>query len=74
VDVEDSARAGHDLHGANLVLELLEQPRRQTGGVRERPSGDAILDAYVASGHVRILAELSGTVGGARFASRPREA
>ena len=34
VDVEDPASAGHDLHGADLVLELLEQLRRQTGGVR----------------------------------------
>jgi hypothetical protein len=47
VDVEDPARAGHDLHGADLVLPLLEQPRRQTGGVWERPSGDAILDPDV---------------------------
>jgi hypothetical protein len=47
VDVEDPARAGHDLHGADLVLELLEQPRRQTGGVRERPSGDAVFDSNV---------------------------
>jgi hypothetical protein len=44
VDVEDPARAGHDLDGPDVVLEVLEQPRRQTGGVRERPSGDAVLD------------------------------
>jgi hypothetical protein len=56
VDVEDPVRAGHDLDGADNVLPLLEQPRRQTGGVRERPSGDAILDADVASSHARILA------------------
>jgi hypothetical protein len=47
VDVEDPAHAGHDLHGSNHVLPLLEQPRRQTGGVRERPSGDAIFDSNV---------------------------
>jgi hypothetical protein len=47
VDVEDPALAGHDFHGLDAVLELLEQPRRQTGGVRERPSGDAILDSNV---------------------------
>jgi hypothetical protein len=57
VDVEDPARAGHDLNGADDVLELLQQPRRQTGGVRERPSGDAVLDSHVVGfGHVRILA------------------
>jgi hypothetical protein len=47
VDVEDSALAGHHLDGSDHVLHLLEQPRRQTGGVRERPSGDAILDSNV---------------------------
>ena len=45
VDVEDPTRTGHDLEGLDSVLPLLEQPRRQTGGVRERPSGDAILDS-----------------------------
>ena len=55
--VEDPARAGHDLHGSDHVLKFLEQPRRQTGGVRERPSGNAILDADVASSHARILAD-----------------
>jgi hypothetical protein len=54
VHVEDPARARDNLHGADHVLELLEQPRRQTGGVRERPSGDAVLDSHVC--HVRILA------------------
>jgi hypothetical protein len=47
VDVEDPVRAGHDLDGLDAVLPLLKQPRRQTGGVRERPSGDAILDPDV---------------------------
>jgi hypothetical protein len=34
VHVEDPALAGHDLDGSDLVFHLLEQPRRQTGGVR----------------------------------------
>jgi hypothetical protein len=58
VHVEDPVRPGHDLDGADLVLPLLEQPRRQTGGVRERSSGDAVLDANVAAvGHERIVSE-----------------
>jgi hypothetical protein len=57
VDVEDPVGTGHDLHGLDAVLELLEQPRRQTGGVGERPSRDAVLDADVASSHARILAD-----------------
>ena len=52
VNVEDPVRARHDLDGADGVLPFLEDPRRQTGGVRERPSGDAVLDAdVVAVGH-----------------------
>jgi hypothetical protein len=47
VDVEDPARPGHDLHRSDHVLELLQQPRRQTGGVRKRPSGDAVFDPKV---------------------------
>jgi 23S rRNA G2069 N7-methylase RlmK/C1962 C5-methylase RlmI len=47
VDVEDPVGAGHYLDGLDAVLPLLEQPRRQTGGVRERPSGDAVLDPDV---------------------------
>ena len=55
--VEDPVRPGHDLDDAELGFPLLEQPRRQTGGVRERPSGDAVLDAnVVAVGHQRIVA------------------
>jgi hypothetical protein len=58
VDVEDPARPGHDLDGLDAVLELLEQPRRQTGGVREGPSGDAVLDPdAVPVRHERILSE-----------------
>jgi hypothetical protein len=52
VNVEDPARARHDLDCADHVLPLLEDGRRQTGGVRPRPSGDAVLDAdVVAFGH-----------------------
>ena len=52
VNVEDPVRARDDLDGADGVLPFLEDPRRQTGGVRERPSGNAVLDAYVtAVGH-----------------------
>ena len=34
VHVEDPALAGHNLDGSDHILHLLEQPRRQTGGVR----------------------------------------
>jgi hypothetical protein len=52
VDVEDSADSGHHLDRAHAVFPLLENPRRQTGGVGERPSGDAVFDAdVVAVGH-----------------------
>jgi len=65
VDVEDPALAGHDLDGSDHVLHLLEQPRRQTGGVRERPSGDAVLDPdMVPFGHKRMLADSRGRPGG----------
>jgi hypothetical protein len=48
VHVEDPIRAGHDLNRADLALfPFLEQLRRQTGGVRERPSGNAVLDPDV---------------------------
>jgi hypothetical protein len=58
VHVEDPVRPGHDLDRAELVLPLLEEPRRQTGGVRKRPSGDAVLDANVtAAGHERMVSE-----------------
>ena len=58
--VEDPVRPGHDLDDGDLLFPLLEQPRRQTGGVRERPSGDAVLDAnVVAVAHERIVSETS---------------
>jgi hypothetical protein len=50
VHVENAVRPRHDLERADLgVLPLLEQLRRQTGGVRERSSGNAILDADVVA-------------------------
>ena len=59
MDVEDPAGAGHDLDGFELLLPLLENPRRQTGGVRERPSGDAVLDPYpMAFRHAPMLSNL----------------
>ncbi len=52
MDVEDPVRACHDLDRAYGVLPLLEDPRRQTGGVRLCPSGNAVLDADVVTlGH-----------------------
>jgi len=55
VHVEDPTDAGHDLDAADLFLELLENLRRQTGSVRERPSGDAVLDADQRRAHARVL-------------------
>jgi len=55
VDVEDSARPGHDLDSDEVLLPLLENPRRQTGSVRERSSGNAVLDPDAVSlrqGHI----------------------
>ena len=49
VHVEDPVRARHDLDGTDRLLPLLEDPRRQTGGVRKRSSGDAVLDADVVT-------------------------
>jgi hypothetical protein len=49
VYVEDPVRPRHDLDGTDRLLPLLEDPRRQTGGVRKRSSGDAVLDAYVVT-------------------------
>jgi hypothetical protein len=53
VDVEDPVRAGDELDAGQPVFVLLEQPRRQTGGVSASPSGNAVLDADVmAVGHL----------------------
>ena len=58
VDVEDAVRARHDLERADDVFPVLENRRRQTGGVRLRASGDAVLDPHVMSvGHRAILAD-----------------
>ena len=56
--VEDPICARYDLDCADRILPLLEDPRRQTGGVRERSSGDAVLDADVVT--IRHQAILSG--------------
>ena len=56
VHVEHAADAGHDLDAADLLLELLENLRRQTDGVRPRASGDAVLDAdQRRAAHARFL-------------------
>ena len=47
VHVEDAALAGNDLEQVDHALPLLENPRRQTGGVRSSASGNAVLDADV---------------------------
>jgi hypothetical protein len=58
VDVEDASAARHDLERLDLALELLENPHRQTGGVRQRASGNAVLDPDVMAGwhaHIQSL-------------------
>jgi len=50
--VEDAVLARDDLDARDLALELVEDPRRQTDGVRQRASGDAVLDAdLMLAGH-----------------------
>ena len=44
MDVEYAVVAGDDLDCCEIVFVVLEQSRRQTGGVRSRASGDAVLD------------------------------
>ena len=44
MDVEDPAPAGDHLDDDAVVLHLLENARHQTGGVRPRGSGNAVLD------------------------------
>ena len=72
MDVEDAAGSGHDLDAAELLLPLLENPRRQTGGVRERSSGNAVLDPDAVSlRHEGILANrVSGHRRGRSLRSR----
>ena len=72
VDVEDAVRARHDLERADDVFPVLENRRRQTGGVRLRPSGDAVLDPDVVSvGHPRRFSQTT-TPGRLRRAPRSR--
>jgi hypothetical protein len=52
VHVEDPVRSRHDLENADRALPLLENPYRQTGGIRSSASGNAVLDSHmVAFGH-----------------------
>jgi hypothetical protein len=43
--IEDPVRAGDNFDGRHFRLPLLKYLRRETCGVRKRPSGDAIFDA-----------------------------
>ena len=45
MNVKDAVAAGDDLDRCEITLVLLKQSRRQTDGVRERASGNAVLDA-----------------------------
>ena len=55
VHVEDAVRARYDLDRDDVVLVLFEQSSHQTGGLRPRPSGDAVLDPNQVVGHPAIL-------------------
>jgi len=44
VNVEDASRSRNDLDSLNQLLPLLENARNQTGRVRQRSSGNAVLD------------------------------
>ena len=44
MDVEYAVVAGDDLECCEIVFVVLQQSRRQTGGVRSCASGDAVLD------------------------------
>lgn len=44
VHVEDASGSGDDLEAPDDVREAVEQRGRQTGGLRQRPSRDAVLD------------------------------
>jgi hypothetical protein len=64
VHVEDAAGARHDLDVGDLALELLENLRRQTDGVRQRASGNAVLDADVRrAGHGAMLVVAAAAAG-----------
>jgi hypothetical protein len=60
MNVEDPVRAGNDLDRRDLGLPLLQDPRHQTGRVRKRPSGHAVLDPDPVRGH-RLEFNQSGT-------------
>ena len=49
MDVEDPAVSGHHFQGRQVALPFLEYSRRQTGGVRKCPSGNAVLDPHPMS-------------------------
>jgi hypothetical protein len=49
--VEDPVRAGDDLDHRDVGLPLLQDPRYQTGRVRKRPSGNAVLDPDPVRSH-----------------------
>jgi hypothetical protein len=66
VHVEDAARAGDELDGADVVFELLQNLRGQTGRVRQSASGNAVFDTNGrAVGHGAILAsaDVAATTG-----------
>ena len=73
VDVEDASRAGHDLERVDLVLHLLENPHRQTGGVRQRASGNAVLDANAVSCCHDPIQSLRAPVPSGRFTAGDNE-
>ncbi len=62
MDVEDAALSGHDLENVDRVLPLLEDARRQTGGVRACASGNAVLDPDAVPGHGAIQSREAGSV------------
>ena len=47
VHVKDPSGSRHNLNAADHVLPFLKQPCHQTGGVRLRASGSAVLDPHV---------------------------
>jgi hypothetical protein len=56
VDVEDAARPRDDLDSVEHSFPFPQDPRGQTGRVRERASGDAVFDPDTMSrGHRSIV-------------------
>jgi hypothetical protein len=62
VDVEDAARPGDDLDRVEHCFPFLQDPRDQTGRVRERASGDAVLDPDTMSRGHRSNRSFAGTL------------